>query len=289
MSNEFKDTRFSSLITHHFLPSSLITHYSLLPPPMRIKLILTATQPNSFLPINSNHAIASLIYHTIGSSSHEFAKFLHEEGFAGDNRNFKMFTFSRPRPEHAQLVRDQYRLIKPTVELQISSPITEFVEHFVTGLFQAETFQLTGTQFTLQSAETLPMPEITQQMQFRCLSPITESVRDEQGRIRYLDINEDWSEIIGRNLLRKYQILHGQAPEDQRFKFEWDQAYLSDIAARGKRASALLDIRGVKIRGWLAPFTVEGSKELIELGYETGFGSRNSMGFGMAEKVMSNE
>lgn len=45
----------------------------------------------------------------------------------------------------------------------------------------------------------------------------------------------------------------------------------------------LTDIRGIKVRGWLAPFTVEGSPELIELGYEAGFGSRNSMGFGMAE------
>ena len=250
---------------------------------MRIKLILAATQSNSFLPINNNHAIASLIYHTIGSSSHEFAKFLHEEGFAGGNRNFKMFTFSRLRPEHAQLVRDQYRLLKPAVELQISSPITEFVEHFVTGLFQAQTFHLTGTQFTLQSAETLPMPEITERMQFRCLSPITEAVRDEQGRIRYLDINEDWSEIIGRNLLRKYQILHGHEPEDQRIKLEWDQAYLAGLTARGKRASALLDIRGIKVRGWLAPFTITGSQELIQLGYETGYGSRNSMGFGMVE------
>jgi CRISPR-associated endoribonuclease Cas6 len=47
--------------------------------------------------------------------------------------------------------------------------------------------------------------------------------------------------------------------------------------------SVLREIRGINIRGWLAPFTVEGSKELIELGYEAGFGSRNSMGFGMAE------
>jgi CRISPR-associated endoribonuclease Cas6 len=39
------------------------------------------------------------------------------------------------------------------------------------------------------------------------------------------------------------------------------------------------------VRGWLAPFTVEGSKALIELGYETGFGSRNSMGFGMAAPI----
>jgi CRISPR-associated endoribonuclease Cas6 len=47
----------------------------------------------------------------------------------------------------------------------------------------------------------------------------------------------------------------------------------------------LADIHGTKIRGWLAPFTVEGSNELIRLGYETGFGARNSMGFGMAEAI----
>jgi CRISPR-associated endoribonuclease Cas6 len=38
---------------------------------------------------------------------------------------------------------------------------------------------------------------------------------------------------------------------------------------------------GIKVRGWLAPFAVEASKELIEIGYETGFGRSNAMGFGM--------
>jgi CRISPR-associated endoribonuclease Cas6 len=63
----------------------------------------------------------------------------------------------------------------------------------------------------------------------------------------------------------------------------WDRAYLDEAARRGRRASVLTDIRGIKVRGWLAPFTIEGSPELIEIGYEAGFGARNSMGFGMAE------
>jgi CRISPR-associated endoribonuclease Cas6 len=40
------------------------------------------------------------------------------------------------------------------------------------------------------------------------------------------------------------------------------------------------------VRGWLVPFRVEGSKELIELGYEAGFGKNNAMGFGMAEVII---
>jgi CRISPR/Cas system endoribonuclease Cas6 (RAMP superfamily) len=35
----------------------------------------------------------------------------------------------------------------------------------------------------------------------------------------------------------------------------------------------------------MAPFVVRGSVELIALGYEAGFGEKNSMGFGMVEVV----
>ncbi len=249
---------------------------------MRIKLHLSATQPNAILPINSNHAIAALVYATVQNSSAEFAKFLHEKGFVTNDRTFKMFTFSRLLPRQAKRMGDKYLLIQPDIELQISSPIHEFVEHFVAGLFQAETFRIASASFALQSAETLPAPEFSERMEFRCLAPITESVRDEAGRVRYLDVNEDWSQIIQQNLLRKYQILHGRQPANTSLTWEWDQNYLAEVTARGARASALLDIRGIKVRGWLAPFTITGSKELMAVGYETGYGSRNSMGFGMA-------
>jgi CRISPR-associated endoribonuclease Cas6 len=167
--------------------------------------------------------------------------------------------------------------------LQISSPVAEFVEHFVTGLFQSDSFQIAGARFTLESAETMCPPDFAERMSFRALSPITESVRDEQGRVRFLSLEDNWSEIIERNLLRKHHALHGHAPKNISLRWTWDQNYISETAKRGRRLSVLADIRGIKVRGWLAPFTVEGSRELIELGYETGYGSRNSMGFGMAE------
>lgn len=250
---------------------------------MRIKLNLAAIQPKASLPLSCNYALAALIYKTLSTSSTEFATFLHEQGFAADNRTFKLFTFSRLQPQDAKFNHTSYQLRSPLIEWQISSPVAEFIEHLVTGLFQSEVFHLGPVPLTLQAAETLAPPRFTERMRFRSLSPITEAVRDTEGRIRYLHTDEDWSAIIQRNLLRKYQVLHGREPNDTHLVWQWDQPYLQEIAARGKRASALLDIRGIKVRGWLAPFTVEGSPELIELGYETGFGSRNSMGFGMVE------
>lgn len=249
---------------------------------MRVKLILLAREQATRLPLNYNHAVASLIYDTLGLASTDFASRLHDEGYSASGRRFKLFTFSRLNVRRSQIKENRLLLEDPTVTLQISSPVTEFVEHFVTGLFQSGSFNIAGALFTLRQAETLPAPAFTDCMSFRALSPITESVREEGG-VRFLSPEDDWSEIIERNLLRKYQALYGRTPSEGHLHWTWDQAYLEEAARRGRRASVLADIRGIKVRGWLAPFTVEGSRELIEIGYEAGFGSRNSMGFGMAE------
>jgi CRISPR-associated endoribonuclease Cas6 len=252
---------------------------------MRVKLTLLASKQATVLPLNYNHAVASLIYDTLGNASTDFATRLHDEGFSADGRRFKLFTFSRLTTQRSRLQGNHLLVKDPIITLQISSPLSEFVEHFVTGLFQSESFNIAGACFTLQQAETLPTPAFIERMSFRALSPITESVRDEQGGVRFLSPEDDWSEIMRRNLLRKYQALHGHAPSDDRLRWTWDQAYLTEAARRGRRASVLTDIRGIKVRGWLAPFTVEGSRELMEIGYEAGFGARNSMGFGMAETI----
>src|SRR5207244_4463576 len=135
---------------------------------------------------------------------------------------------------------------------------------------------IAGGMFRLAQAETLAPPVFTDCMSFRALAPITESMRDENGGVRFLSPDEDWSEIMQRNLARKFRALYGGDPSDDRLVWIWDRTYLDDATRRGRRCSVLIDIRGIKIRGWLAPFIVEGSKELIELGYEAGFGSRNS-------------
>ena len=250
---------------------------------MRVNLTLLARERAARLPLNYNHAVASLIYGTLGNSSTDFAARLHDEGFNLNGRRFKLFTFSRLNIRRSRLARDHLLLQDPKISFQISSPFADFIEHFVAGLFAIEAFNIAGAHFKLIEAETLPAPVFSERMSFRSLSPITESVRDEQDRVRYLTLEDDWSEFIERNLKRKYRALYGTDPANGKLNWKWDRAYIEKRAEQGHRASVLTEIRGIKIRGWLAPFTVEGSLELIELGYEAGFGSRNSMGFGMVE------
>ncbi len=250
---------------------------------MRVQLTLNAIAPNAHLPLNTNYAVAALIYCVLGSASEEFATRLHNEGYDSEGRKFKLFTYSRLNFRRSHRAGDAIVLDDPGVRLLVSSPLSEFVECFISGLFASESFQIARTSFVLTAAETIALPDFTQTKAFHALSPITESVRDEEGRVRFLGVDEDWSGVMQRNLTRKYRALYGAEPVDTALRWEWDQAYLQRLKAQGRRASALVDINGIKIRGWLAPFRVEGSQELIALGYEAGFGSRNSMGFGMVE------
>jgi CRISPR-associated endoribonuclease Cas6 len=256
---------------------------------VRVLLKLHSNQTRASLPLNYNHALSALIYATLAESSVDYATRLHDVGFVSDKRTFKLFTFSRLNFRRSRIAKDRIILEDPQVSLQISSPAGDFIEHLVEGLFKREGFRISSAEFSLQQAETLPQPVFNGTNNFRALSPITESVREANNEIRFLSTEDDWSEIIKRNLTRKYQALHGHAPEDQRLKWTWDKDYLDYMKTKGRRASALIDINNIKVRGWLAPFTIEGSKELIELGYETGFGARNSMGFGMAKYETQND
>lgn len=256
---------------------------------MRVRLTLEAIQPKTTIPLNYNYAVTSLIYKTIGNASAGYAARLHNEGYEAEHRHFKLFTFSRIETIRKWRLDDKLLLEDPKIFLHISSPVAEFIEHFVSGLFQTEIFSIAGAQFRFLEAETLPQPEFTSCMRFQPLSPVTESVRDEQNRTSYLSTEDEWSEVMQRNLLRKNFALPGRAPSDGTLKWEWDKEFIAELTRRGRCASAMVTIpkagleRPIDVRGWLAPFTVKGSRELVELGYETGFGARNSMGFGMAE------
>ena len=250
---------------------------------MRVRLGFSALRKGTELPLDHQHAVASLIYSALDSGSTEFAAKLHDVGFQSGGRTFKFFTFSRVLTHKAFRNGDQLVLEDPNIELQVSSPVNEFIEHLVAGLSRQEKLQIANGRFRLTHSELIPPPRFAERMSFRALSPITESVRVAPDHPTFLSLADNWSEVMQRNLRRKYEALHGHSPEDQRLVWTWDKDYIDNADRRRKRLSVLRDIHGIKVRGWLAPFVAEGSRELIELGYEAGFGARNSMGFGMSE------
>ena len=250
---------------------------------MRIKLTLQTSSTKCTIPLNYNYFLTSAIYHTLETSSPAYSSFLHNHGYQYNSKKFKLFTYSQLFAEKRRIVDNTLQILSTDVTWYLTSPMDDFVQSFVDGLFNKGQFIIGGYTFALLRAETLQEPEFKNEMRFKCLSPITISTKiEKEGKLllKYCEPGEEFNKLIRQNLIRKHEVLYGKPPEDDTFKLEFDQEYVS---RRNGNISKLIDFKGIKIRGYLAPATVSGSPELIKVGYRCGLGDKNSAGFGMVE------
>ena len=254
---------------------------------MRIKITCDIGKGIS-LPINYNYFLASAIYGFLKESDPEYAQFLHQDGYELENRHFKLFTFSQLMAKRREIRGDQIHFRSP-LTWYVSSSQEQFLANFAAALMQNGLLQVERHRFQVQDVEVLRQPRFGPQMTFRCLSPITMSTKRERADqlVTHYCLPDDpqFSELVRQNLIRKYEAVYQHPPREQSFAMTFDQGYINK---RKERVTRLVDFKGTKIRGVLAPFHVIGSPELIHIGYTCGFGDKNSMGFGMVELLRKN-
>lgn len=268
---------------------------------MRIRLLLRTDGALQSIPINYNYPLAAKIYHILSDSSPEYSTFLHDNGYLGaDGKLRKLFTFSRlmikPRPglgRNCLVIKRQH-----TVELIVASPMQDdFIQHFVVGLFQQQAFTLASNgmrgRLHVERVEVCETPEFKTKMTFRALSPIVLSTPEERaGRLvpHYLRPHErGLAEAVNNSLVKKYTTITGQPPQDAQINFEVDEDY---VKRRGgaEKAMTLVRLREgrddqTNVKGFLAPFTLSGSVELMRTAWHAGIGDKCSMGFGCVDVV----
>lgn len=250
---------------------------------MRIRLVFSLDDcPGFRVPINYNAWLVSAIYNWLSLSSRDYADFLHNEGYHLANRVFKLFCFSQLQIKKRRVDGDWLCLDSGSFSWYLSSAKGEFIEHLVAGLGKAPELRIADVRAVVHRVESVPAPALEGPVRFVCISPITASIWDcdsERNPTRYLEPGEKFVEALRVNLKRKYQVLHGAPPADDRLAIEFD----SDYASRRKTITKLVDFKGIKVRGVFCPFTADGSADLIRVGHDCGFGEKNSIGFGMVE------
>lgn len=254
---------------------------------MRIKITCDIGE-GIHLPINYNYFLTGVIYQFLRESDPEYAHFLHQDGYEQENRRFKLFTFSQLMAKQREIRGDQIHFRSP-LTWYVSSSQQPFLENFAAALMETGILQIERQRLRVQDVEVLRQPRFRPQVTFRCLSPITMSTvreRADQLVTHYCRPDDpQFSELVRQNLIRKYEAVYQQPPQEKSFAMTFDQAY---IDKKEGRVTRLVDYKGTKIRGALSPFHVIGTPELIRVGYECGFGDKNSMGFGMAEVLRKN-
>ena len=258
---------------------------------------------NNSLNLNYNIGLTALIYRFINSSDNNFAQNLHNYGYKKDNRNFKLFVFSDLQCE-IQTIRNQTLILKNNILFwSISSPLDDFIKHLIQGLFiQGTGIILDNQLLNIEKVEVLSTPELNSIMKFRMLSPLVVSTKkkiNEKLSQYYLRYYDDCSSIILQNLKRKYALINGKEHPAESLKIIFDKDYINSQIKRGLRedtvCSALRHIvrynkssgnyEDIKIKGILCPFEISADSELVKVGYECGFGEKNSIGFGMVEII----
>jgi len=288
---------------------------------MRIKLTLFPANGKVILPVSYNYFLTSLIYKIIHNSSEDYSRFLHDEGYrlGESKKGFKLFTYSMLTSKKFKIGGGKIIFLNSHVQWQISSPLDNFIQHLVTGVFaEGQEIEigyinnrssrsnslnsLSGlNRFLIERIETLPRPEFKENMRFICLSPITVSKVScltlekggEGGFIGSSDSfrtchylrpwEEGFSEAIRNNLIKKFKLVYGKDINDPDFKIKIDTEYMN---RKSGRITKKIDFKGTNIIGFMSPFEVAGSPELIEIGYEAGFGEKGSMGFGMVKEIV---
>jgi len=250
---------------------------------VRVRLVFTLNGPPGLrVPINYNAWLVSAIYHWLSLSSQDYADFLHNEGYRLAKRVYKLFCFSQLQIKKRRVDGDWLYLDSNSFSWCLSSAKGEFIGHLVAGLEKSPELTIAGVRAAAHRVERVPEPALKTPVRFVCLCPITASIWDchsDRNPTRYLEPGEKFVEAIRVNLTRKFQLLYGRRATDDRLSIDFD----ADYTARKKTITKLVDFKGIKVRGVFCPFTAGGGEELIRVGYECGFGEKNSIGFGMVE------
>jgi len=260
---------------------------------MRITLTLSHRKPEITLPVNNFHLLSSLIYNIVDHSSSEYAERLHAEGYRLLNRSFKLFTFSpvfiAGKGKKWQMHEDGTMSTRERMlQFTISSPKSEFIEHLVVGLLHEPFVRVGQEQFRVETVRRLDPPDFSDDMCFVALSPIVCKTKSDDDRYaQYLFPGDgEFEHKLFENLCRKYEALYGHPYEgDRSFRFTLDPEYLERRKGKVQKLITLKEGKPdeTRVKGTLAPFRIEAPRELIEIGYECGFGEKNSQGFGMVK------
>jgi len=252
------------------------------------------------LPLAYREALQAMIYRHLPK---EIGQPLHDGLYWQAERPLKLFVFSQL---HGAV---QYRpgegvAVSGPVWFRFASPDRQLALGLAAGLLQFGRVRIANLEFAVREIATLALPSLEERVVVRTLSPITvyrTIAVDGRRRTQYYNpLNEEFTELVVANLLRKARVLGWSVPGAEGSgspEVGEEGAALAGepevterpirIRALGvnPRAKRLERYKGTWIEGWTGRFLLEGPPELLRLALEAGLGAKNSQGFGYVEET----
>lgn len=241
------------------------------------------------IPVNYQYPLSSWIYRVISEADAGYGDFLHGSGFKHDGKRFKMFTFSQLDARPYRIFGNRMRLLGKEISLALRFAVDSSMEHFLKGLFLQQRLSLgdrhNRVDLEVTRVETLAPPIFRDIMRYRCLSPICVSRTRPDRSAEYMTPEMPvFGEMLMRNLVHKSAAL---VPVGGAVPGEFPDFRYRLLNTPRKKGIHIKDHSEghTQVIGYLFHFELTAPVELHELGYEAGFGEKNSMGFGCVEVV----
>lgn len=260
---------------------------------MRFRLHLTLSDDNKrkWLPIDYQYMQSAVIYRILGTSDEAYASWLHDNGYQlANGKRFKLFCYSRFHLNsfHVDTHVHTISINDRQMEWIISFLPERSTQEFVQGLFN-------GTQFTIGDGFNHLRLQVTGLEMLRPLSFDTKDAdafctidyvatspvcvkQHLNSHTQYLSPTDaHYADGIRKGLLSRYEGLYGKPFGGDTSKFSFEL-----LPARVK--SSLVDIKGIKVRGYRYDFRLTAPPELHHIAYDGGIGEECSQGFGFIER-----
>jgi len=269
---------------------------------MRLKLQFETTGKKQILPLNYQYPVSAWIYKVFDNADSSFAEMLHDEGYTLENgKTFKLFTFSKLRfPKHTWKIipgTDRMEVWARKAWLTISFQLPEQLEKFVTGLFQDQEVFIgdknSGIEMRVTNIENLGQEIFKNQdaqnndnptVKFKTVTPIVIGYYEEGNKNKqYINpVHPEYKRLFITNLIDKYKSTGAAGNTGEK-----------DIRVEFTKLNPKTELQTIKaytpgetkVRAYHYEFELTAPPEILETGYNAGFGSMNSLGFGFCEVV----
>lgn len=243
--------------------------------PVLCKIKLTS-EGKITLPFGYQYYIQSMLYKWINEKS--YAEFLHNTGYRIGSRSYKLFSFSNilEKPLHINSVKKEF-IFSKEINFYVCSINNEFFQHIFNSIINQSVVAI-GNNTAMISNVSIISQIFEEREVVKTMSPITVystlfGLDGKKKTYYYTPKEKEFGELIRKNLIKKYQALYGQWPQNDNF-------FITPINTTEK----IVKYKNFIIKGHMGNFEISGSKELMDLAFSTGLGSKNSQGFGMILK-----
>lgn len=228
------------------------------------------------VPIQYNYLVQAMILNWLGDEKYQ--KFIHDKGYEYNNRSYKMYTFSKLYGKFSVDSKNGTITFFDKVNLIVSSLDTRFIQYLASNVIMEDNLILGKNSVKVNKIET-SYNELGNSEKIYTKSPITVystlQNADKKKTYYYSPYEEEFSELIRNNLINKYKALYNKFPQNHSFDIK--------LLSTREPKESVLNYKGTIIKGWNGEFLIKGSKELLQIAYDAGLGSKNSQGFGCIE------